>query len=126
RGTGADLTTNAPALQGTVLPADHSPADLAPASVPERGVVVIVGRDTVREVDVAAIGCTDPGAPAVFRDRVYVPCTQAQKVIRLAPDGTRAGDDIALPEQGPVELVVDDDRLVVNVDGARTGIQVLP
>ena len=126
RGTGADLATNAPALRGTVLPALHSPADLAPAAVPDAGVVVLVGSDAVREIDVAAIGCAEPGAPAVFHRQVYVPCTDAQKVIRLAPDGGRAGPDIALAEPGAVELVIDDDRLTINVDGARTGVQVLP
>lgn len=125
-GTGTELVANAPRLAGTVEQPDHSPSDLVPASSPQTGTVVIVGADQVREVDVAAIGCETPGRPVVFHDLVHVPCARAGKVIRLDREGQLGGPDIQLPGTGDTELVLDDGRLLINVQGADRGVQVLP
>ena len=49
---------------------------------------MIVADDQVREVDVEGIGCTDPGRPEVFHDRIYVPCLGEGKVIQLDAEAT--------------------------------------
>ena len=52
--------------------------------------MVIVAGDRLLRVDIAALGCAAPGRPVVFRDKVYVPCLGAAKVIVLDRAGKRA------------------------------------
>jgi hypothetical protein len=120
----AAVVASAPRLSGELLTPVRSPAGLVPVSSPSTGTVVVISDGRVHEVDVAAIGCSSPGAPEVFGEQVYVPCPGDRKVVRLHADGTRAGDDIAVPEGGDPALIVDDGRLLINVPGAEQGVVV--
>ncbi|MFC7613706.1 hypothetical protein ACFQV2_09055 [Actinokineospora soli] len=124
-GTGRDDTGNTDPRPGDVLAAQSSPDDLVPAAVPGSGVVVILAGDQVLSVDVGALGCPKPGRPAVFHDRVYVPCLGSGKVIVLDGEGQRAGDDVHT-DGGDPQLVFDDDRLFIQTRGGETGIVVDP
>ncbi|WP_146197221.1 hypothetical protein [Serinibacter arcticus] len=129
-GAGNDITAGVPQLEGSVEAAPRSPSDLAPASLPEQGRVVVLSGRSVLAVDVAAIGCERPAQPQVFAGRIYVPCTGAGRVVVLAADGTRAAPDIVVPGGGDPRITVDEGRLVVHtrdgsgryvlVDGAGT------
>ncbi|WP_413452615.1 hypothetical protein AA0Y32_09855 [Georgenia phoenicis] len=112
-GNGADTAVSVAALEGSVLPAPTSPADLAPASVPEAGLVVMLADREALTVAVSEIGCRRPGAPQVFNDLVYVPCPGDGRVVVLDRTGARAAEDIIVPGGGDPELVVDDGRLIV-------------
>lgn len=125
-GTGTDVVANAPRLAGEIARPEQSPRNLVPVSSPQTSTVVIVGERDVREVDVATIGCRTPGRPEVYRDVVYVPCLGAGKVIRIDAQGRSAGPDIVLPDGGEPELVIDDGMLLINVQGAERGVQVMP
>ncbi|MGW5052381.1 hypothetical protein [Actinokineospora sp. NPDC004072] len=124
-GTGRDHTATTAPQPGDVLAAQMSPDDLVPAAVPASGVVVILVGDRVLTVDVAALGCPRPGQPAVFHDRVYVPCLGSGKVIVLDRDGQRGGEDVRTGSGDP-RLVFDDDRLFIQTPGAETGVVVDP
>jgi hypothetical protein len=124
-GTGADVSGATAKLPGEVLGAQSSPAELAPASVPGQGVVVIVSGDRVVRVDVAALGCAAPGRPVVFRDKVYVPCRGDGKVIVLDKAGKRGGADVRTPGSDP-EIVFDDGKLFISAPGAERGVIVDP
>src|SRR5690606_4919685 len=100
-------------LEGSVAPAPRSPADLAPASVPEAGLVVLLSGREALAVTVSEIGCRRPGPPQVFNDLVYVPCPGDGRVVVLDRTGARAAEDILVPGGGNPELVVDDGRLIV-------------
>jgi hypothetical protein len=123
-GTGNDVVADAPELSGTLVAPNYAPAGLAPVSSPDTGSVIIVGGDEVRQVNVRAIGCERPDRPEVFENIVYVPCPGDDRVVRLAPDGSRAAPDIPTPEGGSPELVLDDGNLVINVPGSRDGLLV--
>ncbi|MDT0202778.1 hypothetical protein [Nocardioides sp. AE5] len=126
-GTDADIVATAPSLRGQVLQPDSSPAHIVPVAAPQTSSIVIVGDSQVREVGLGPVGCAEPGRPVVFHEVVYVPCIKAGKAIRLHPDGSVAGGDILLPEgDGEVEFVVDEGHLLINVQGADRGVQVLP
>ncbi|WP_454296305.1 fibronectin type III domain-containing protein [Salana multivorans] len=113
-GARSDLAVAAPDLTGTVVAAEVSPADIVPASATDRGLVFIVnGRDLV-QADVAILGCERPLQPAVFADRVYVPCGTLGRVIVLDQRGSRVPGEIVVPGGGDPELVVDDGRLIVH------------
>ncbi|SFQ98645.1 hypothetical protein SAMN04488564_101668 [Lentzea waywayandensis] len=123
-GTGEDVDSSTDRSDAEVIAAQTSPLGLVPASVPSSSVVVlVVGREVLR-VDVGAMGCPNPGRPAVFRDKVYVPCKGSGKVIILDRSGNRGGDDVRTSGGSDPELVFDDGRLFVNVPGSSTGVLV--
>ncbi|UVS77768.1 hypothetical protein [Actinokineospora sp. UTMC 2448] len=124
-GTGSDHRATTAPQAGDVLAAQTSPHDLVPAAVPASGIVVILVGDRVLTVDVGALGCPRPGQPAVFHDRVYVPCLGSGKVIVLNRDGRRGGGDVHTGAGDP-RLVFDDDRLFIQTPGAETGVVVDP
>ncbi|GGN02688.1 hypothetical protein GCM10011609_47020 [Lentzea pudingi] len=125
-GTGEDVDSSTDRSDAEVIAAQSSPIGLVPASVPSSSVVVlVVGREVLR-VDVGAMGCPKPGRPAVFRDKVYVPCKGSGKVIVLDRGGSRGGDDVRTSGGADPELVFDDGRLFVNVPGSSTGVLVDP
>ncbi|MCG8923389.1 hypothetical protein [Lentzea sp. CC55] len=125
-GTGEDVDSSTDRSDAEVVAAQSSPLDLVPASVPaSSAVVLVVGRDVLR-VDVGAMGCPKPGRPAVFRDKVYVPCKGSGKVVVLDRGGRRGGDDVRTSGGSDPELVFDDGRLFVNVPGSSTGVLVDP
>lgn len=121
-GTGHELVADAIRLTGDLAVPAAAPDDIVPASSPDTGTVAIVGNGTVREVEVSAIGCDEPGRPEVFEGLVYVPCAGTGRVVRLTPEGERAGADIVVPgSDGDPDLVLDDGNLLVNVPGAEKG-----
>ncbi|GAW47810.1 MULTISPECIES: hypothetical protein [unclassified Nocardioides] len=121
-GTGHDVVADAARISGELAVPTSSPGDLVPASSPDTGTVAIVGDGQVREVEMSAIGCEKPGRPEVFEGLVYVPCTGAGRVVRLTPDGRRAGADIEVAaDDGDPDLVLDDGNLLINVPGATKG-----
>ncbi|MFD4638831.1 hypothetical protein ACFWN2_16065 [Lentzea sp. NPDC058436] len=125
-GTGEDVDSSTDRSDAEVIAAQTSPLGLVPASVPSSSVVVlVVGRDVLR-VDVGAMGCPNPGRPAVFRDKVYVPCKGSGKVIILDRGGNRGGDDVRTSGGADPELIFDDGRLFVNVPGSSTGVLIDP
>lgn len=113
-GVGADYVQQVPALQGPVLAADRSPADLSPASATDAGLVVMISGRQLVQVDVGGIGCTRPLKPAVLEDRVYVPCGGQGVVLVLDAQGRQHGEPIQVPGGGDPNLVVDDGRLIVH------------
>jgi hypothetical protein len=121
-GTGQDVAGSTPRLPGEVLAARTSPAGLVPAAVPGQGIVIIVSGDRVVRVDTAALGCAQPSRPVVFRDKVYVPCRGAGKVIVLDRSGGRGGGDVATPGSGDPDIVLDDGRLFISTPGAERGV----
>lgn len=121
-GTGADVTATTARQIGDVLAAQTSPSGLVPASIPDNGTVVLVSGDEVLRVDVAGLGCARPGRPAVFHDKIYVPCRGTGKVVVLDRSGKRAGDDVRTHGSGDPQLVFDDGRLFINTPGAETGV----
>jgi hypothetical protein len=120
-GTDQDIVADAPQLSGELQAPDFTPAGLVPVSSPQTGTVAIVGNGKVIEVGVSGIGCEKPGSPEVFEGVVYVPCPGDGKVVRLSPDGARAGGDIAVAEEGEPDLVLDDGQLLINVPGEDQG-----
>lgn len=121
-GTGHDVVADAARISGELAVPSYSPGDLVPASSPDTGTVAIVGDGQVREVEMSAIGCEEPGRPEVFEGLVYVPCTGAGRVVRLSADGQRAGSDIEVAtDDGDPDLVLDDGNLLINVPGATKG-----
>ncbi|MEV6237165.1 hypothetical protein [Lentzea sp. NPDC051838] len=123
-GTGDDVSSSTDRTDAEVIAAQTAPTDLVPASVPDSSVVVLVVDGQVMRVDVGALGCPKPGRPAVFRDKVYVPCKGSGKVIILDRGGRRGGDDVRTSGGSDPELVFDDGRLFVNVPGSSTGVLV--
>ena len=114
-GVGADYVQQVPSLQGEVQGAKKSPADLAPASATEAGLVFMVSGQQLLTIDVAGIGCADPLRPAVLERHVYVPCGGEGRVIVLDENGRRASiPDIVVPGGGDPELTVDEGRLFVH------------
>ncbi|HLS49361.1 MAG TPA: hypothetical protein VK024_05145, partial [Actinomycetaceae bacterium] len=112
-GAGRDLAASVPGLVGQIKPAERSPADLVPVSVPEEGSVVLLADRQALTVAVRDIGCDRPDVPAVHAGRVYVPCHGQGRVIVLDRDGSRAAEDILVPGGADASLVVDEGRLVV-------------
>ncbi len=123
-GTGQDneVVASAPRLSGELVVPDFAPASLVPVSAPQTGTVAIVSGGSVHEVDVSTIGCDRPDRPESFEGVVYVPCPGDSKVVRLDSEGSRAGDDIELPDGGDPSLVVDDGQLLINVPGGEHGV----
>ncbi|MEO6084717.1 MAG: hypothetical protein ABIQ18_16570 [Umezawaea sp.] len=121
-GTEQALSVMTMTLAGDVLAATTSPSGLVPAAVPDAGIVVLVSGDQVIRVDVAGLGCSKPGRPAVFRDKVYVPCHGAGKVLVLDGGGKRGGQDVLTSGSGDPELVFDDGKLFINTPGAAQGV----
>ncbi|MFD9700675.1 hypothetical protein [Lentzea sp. NPDC059081] len=123
-GTGEDVSRSTDRTDALVIAAQTAPTDLVPASVPDSSAVVLVVDGQVQRVDVGTLGCPKPGRPAVFRDKVYVPCKGSGKVIVLDRGGKRGGDDVRTSGGSDPELVFDDGRLFVNVPGSSTGVLV--
>lgn len=124
-GTGHDVVHGGLDLAGRLAGPGVSPGDLVPVSSPENHTVVIVSGDRVIQVPLGTT-CAKPGTPLTYHASVYVPCQGDAKVIRLSPDGKMIGA-IRTPSEGTdIELVVDDGYLLINVQGASTGIRVLP
>lgn len=120
-GTGDEVVADAAGLSGDLAAPDFAPSGMVPVSSPSTGTVAIVGSGRVIEVGVAAIGCEKPSTPEVFESVVYVPCPGDGKVVRLTPDGTRAGTDLTFAENADPDLVLDDGQLLVNVPGSEEG-----
>src|SRR5690606_37879947 len=110
----ADVVQQVPALQAQVMAAASSPADLAPASAADHGLVVMISGRELLTVDVGGLSCARPLEPAVFERRVYVPCGGEGRVLVLDERGATAAPDIVVPGGGDPVLVVDDGRLVVH------------
>ncbi|OLR95452.1 NHL repeat-containing protein [Actinokineospora bangkokensis] len=125
-GTGEDRRGRTDQRTGTVLAAQASPSGLVPAAVPDAGVVVLLSGPDVLQVDVRGRGCPHPDRPAVLKDKVYVPCRGDGKVIVLDPRGGRGGADLETPGSPNPQLVLDDDRIVVNAPGAEKGLVIDP
>jgi hypothetical protein len=125
-GTGQadEVVAGAPRLSGELAVPDFAPASLVPVSAPQTGTVAIISGGSVHEVDVSSIGCERPSRPESFQGTVYVPCPGDAKVVRLDAEGSRAAEDIALPEGGEPSLVLDDGMLLINVPGAEHGVAV--
>jgi hypothetical protein len=123
-GTGHDVRTTVAPLRGPLHRADSSPADLVPVSAEGGGTVVMVSGGKVLEVGVGALGCTRPGAPAVFNGHAYVPCLGGRKVVVLDRGGRRSRSDLTTPAGTDPELVVADQHLFVNVPGASSALVV--
>ncbi|MBB5803960.1 hypothetical protein F4560_003728 [Saccharothrix ecbatanensis] len=121
-GTGRDLTASTASLAGEVLAAQTSPTGLVPASIPDASAVVLLSGDEVVRVDTGALGCPKPGRPAVFRDRVYVPCRGSGKVVVLDRSGRRGAEDVRTGGSGDPALVFDDGKLFINTPGANQGV----
>src|SRR5690606_10562600 len=99
-GAGADVVQQVPALQGEVMAAASSPADLAPASAADHGLVVMISGRELLTVDVGGLSCARPLEPAVFERRVYVPCGGEGRVLVLDERGATAAPDIVVPGGG--------------------------
>ena len=121
-GTGRDLTASTETFGGEVLAAQTSPTGLVPASIPDASAVVLVSGDEVVPVDMRQFDCPRPGRPAVFRDRVYVPCLGSGKVVVLDRAGRRGADDVRTVGSGDPALVFDDGKLFINTPGADSGV----
>ncbi|MEU4745192.1 hypothetical protein AB0G02_32675, partial [Actinosynnema sp. NPDC023658] len=121
-GTGRDLTTSTESLAGEVLAAQTSPTGLVPASVPDASIVVLLSGDEVVRIDMRSYDCPHPGRPAVFRERVYVPCLGAGKVVVLDRSGRRGAADVVTSGSGDPALVFDDGKLFINAPGADKGV----
>jgi hypothetical protein len=121
-GTGRDLTASTASFAGEVLAAQTSPTGLVPASVPDASAVVLLSGDEVVRVDMGQFSCPKPGRPAVFRDRVYVPCRGSGKVVVLDRSGRRGADDVRTGGSGDPALVFDDGKLFINTPGADEGV----
>lgn len=119
-----DLRTSTTALRGRLLAPLRTPSELTAAASPESSTVVVLARGRLAEVAVADSGCAAPGRPEVFAGRVYVPCAGEATVLQLDAQGGFAGPPIPTPRGEDPELVLDDDALLINVPGARTGISV--
>ncbi len=113
-GAGGDVAVSVAELEGQIAPAERSPRDLVPASATDIGSVFVLADSSVLNIDVGSLGCERPSAPAVFENRIYVPCDGSGRVIVLERDGTRAGEDIVVPGGGDAHLVVDEGRLIVH------------
>lgn len=124
-GTGRDIVHGGVDIEGHLAGPGVSPDDLVPVSSPDNGTVVVVSGERVVQVPLGT-ACERPGAPLAFHDSVYVPCAGESTVLRLSPDGKVIGA-IRTPAEGAgIELVLDDGYLLINVQGADTGIRVLP
>ncbi|MEV8441430.1 hypothetical protein AB0425_28960 [Actinosynnema sp. NPDC051121] len=121
-GTGRDLTASTETFGGEVLAAQTSPTGLVPAAIPDAAAVVLVSGDDVVRVDLRQFDCPKPGRPAVFRDRVYVPCLGSGKVVVLDRSGRRGADDVRTGGSGDPALVFDDGKLFINTPGAESGV----
>lgn len=84
--------------------------------------MVLLSGDEVVRVDTGALGCPKPGRPAVFRDRVYVPCRGSGKVVVLDRSGRRGAEDVRTGGSGDPALVFDDGKLFINTPGANQGV----
>src|SRR5690606_12632759 len=101
----ADVVQQVPALQAQVMAAASSPADLAPASAADHGLVVMISGRELLTVDVGGLSCARPLEPAVFERRVYVPCGGEGRVLVLDERGATAAPDIVVPGGGdPVPM----------------------
>ncbi|WP_106615472.1 hypothetical protein [Saccharothrix carnea] len=121
-GTGRDLTASTDAFGGEVLAAQTSPTGLVPASIPDASAVVLLSGDEVVRVDLGPFGCPKPGRPAVFRERVYVPCRGSGKVVVLDRSGRRGAEDVRTGGSGDPALVFDDGKLFINTPGQDSGV----
>jgi hypothetical protein len=123
-GTGQDRTIQVGGLTPPLAAADESPARLVPISSIGDGNVHLVRDNGAVTVDGPPLGCPKPDKPAVYRDRVYVPCRGDRKVIVLDQDGHRLEPD--LTTTGDAELVLNAGLLFVNVPTAKTSLVVKP
>jgi hypothetical protein len=123
-GTGQDRTVQVGNLTPPLAAAELSPADLVPVSATQTGNVHLVRDNGPVTVDGPPLGCRNPDKPAVYRNRVYVPCPGDRKVIILDQDGQRAEPD--LTTQGDAELVLNAGLLFVNVPTGKTSLVVKP
>lgn len=125
-GSGSELAVTVPDLSGTVAAAPQSPATLVPASVTDAGRVFLLSSGALLQVDVGERGCTRPGSPQVFSERVYVPCLGTGTVMVLDARGKRAGADIVIPGGGDPVFTVDEGRLFVTTERDGRAVIVQP
>lgn len=118
-GTDHDSTISTPPVTGPINAPQNSPDNLVAISSPSNSTVIIYNGDKVIVDQVGRLGCNNPGIPALFNNRVYVPCRGAGQVIVLGPDGRPAHDAIPTPDGGDPQLVLSDGRLLLNVAGAN-------
>lgn len=123
-GTGQDRTVQVGGLTPPLAAAEESPTTLVPVSTTEAGTVHLVRDNGAITVDGPPLGCAKPDKPAVYRDRVYVPCRGDRKVIVLDQDGHRSEPDLST--QGDAELVLNAGLLFVNVPTGTTSLVVKP
>jgi len=125
-GTGeGDRTTTLPPLDGQLLAADISPADLAVVSAPAKSALLLVRGDEASIVDAGKRGCRKPGKPVVFNGRIYAACPGDRKVIVVDPAGGPA-QDIPAPPGEDLELVAHAGMLLVNVRDGQDGLVIMP
>ena len=125
-GTGRDARLDAPHINGPLHGPQRSPDELVPVSDPGTSSVVIVGpRDAIVD-DVSGYGCKTPAAPTVFDGLVYVPCSDAHKVLVLDANGRQVGSAIPTPGNGDPQLTVSGGHLVIDVPGTGRATVVDP
>jgi Ricin-type beta-trefoil lectin domain len=125
-GTGQDRTVQIGGLAPPLAAADLSPASLVPVSSIQAGNVHLVRGSGVVEVEGPPLGCNTPSKPAVYRDRVYVPCPGNGKVVVLDGSGRPAEPELKTPPGRDLELVLNAGLLFVNVADGRTSLVVKP
>ncbi|WP_029135378.1 hypothetical protein [Nakamurella lactea] len=123
-GTGKDVAAVVQDLDGEVVPADDTPNDLVAVTVTDQKSVLILDGDQVRMTNLGSTGCTDPGKPAVFGDRVYVPCAGQGRTVVLDRTGRSAQPDIVTGGTETPQITKDDDALVVSSPGAEQAVTV--
>lgn len=119
-GTPSDFGAVTDGRMAGMVPAKHAPSDLVPAALSAAGMIVVVDRGEVR--DFALQGCDRPTRPVAFNDVVYAVCEGQSKVVRVNRDGSPAGADI--PTAGDSSPILDEGRLLLDVDGGAEGIEV--
>jgi hypothetical protein len=119
---GQNRTEVVPALHGTLTVPPASPSSLVPVAAPAAGAVVLVRPDRTVTVSLSGYGCS-PGELVVFRDRVYLACQGAGKVLVLDRDGRQAQQPIPAPP-GPIHLVVNAGLLFIDSPQATTAVVV--
>lgn len=123
-GTPNDSHQQSNQLIGVAPQTTEGPSGLVAGALPNQSAVVLLDRGQVRQVSTVELGCARPIDPAAFHDRVYVVCQGSSKVIQLTREGRVAGPEIATPGSGDAQPVADEGRLVLNVSGAREGIEI--
>jgi hypothetical protein len=121
---GPDQVVTVPALHGPLVVPPNSPAALVPVAAPDSAAVVLLRADRTVTVPLGGYGCR-PGPLVAFRDRVYVACPDAGKVLVLDRDGRAAQPPIRTPP-GPVEFVLNAGMLFIHSPRQQSAVVVDP